>query len=205
MARAIYEIIHLLNSLKNKYRIDKYKIQVGKKTVLNGEVQFVSDNRGKITIGENTKINSGKQFNQIGGDTRTVIRTINSGIICIGDNVGISNSALVARNSIMIDDDVRIGGSCKIYDNDFHSLRYEYRLKPIDDDIKSSPIHIKRGAFICAETIILKGVTIGEMSVVGAGSVVTHDIPDYEIWAGNPARFVRKINRNDGGCGICHV
>ena len=42
-------------------------------------------------------------------------------------------------------------------------------------------------------SIILKGVTIGENSVVGAGSVVTKDIPSGEVWAGNPAKFIRKI------------
>ena len=41
---------------------------------------------------------------------------------------------------------------------------------------------------------MLKGVTIGENSVVGAGSVVTHDVPKNEVWAGNPARFVKKID-----------
>ena len=48
--------------------------------------------------------------------------------------------------------------------------------------------------FIGANSIILKGVTIGERSIIGAGSVVTKNIPDDEIWAGNPAKFIRKIN-----------
>ena len=55
------------------------------------------------------------------------------------------------------------------------------------------PVVIKDGAFIGAHCIILKGVSIGEKSVVGAGSVVTKSIPDGEIWAGNPAKFIRRI------------
>lgn len=55
-------------------------------------------------------------------------------------------------------------------------------------------VHIKRNAFIGAGTIITKPVTIGEYAVVGAGSVVTKDIPDGEVWAGNPARFIKKRN-----------
>lgn len=52
---------------------------------------------------------------------------------------------------------------------------------------------IEDNVFIGARCIILKGVTIGENSIVGAGSVVTKSIPANEIWAGNPAKFIRKI------------
>lgn len=53
-------------------------------------------------------------------------------------------------------------------------------------------VTIREGAFIGAHCVILKGVTIGKNAVVGAGSVVTKSIPDNEIWAGNPAKFIRK-------------
>lgn len=58
----------------------------------------------------------------------------------------------------------------------------------------TSPVVIKDGAFIGAHCIILKGVTIGENSIVGAGSVVTKSIPDGEIWAGNPVKFIRRVD-----------
>ena len=53
-------------------------------------------------------------------------------------------------------------------------------------------IHIGRNAYIGANVIICKPVTIGEGAIVGAGSVVTKDIPPFEVWAGNPARFIKK-------------
>lgn len=86
-----------------------------------------------------------------------------------------------------------IGGNCKIYDNDFHSLDFNERMGTVDLWSKTCPVVIKDGAFIGAHTIVLKGVTIGERSIVGAGSVVTRSIPDYEIWAGNPAKFIKKV------------
>lgn len=51
---------------------------------------------------------------------------------------------------------------------------------------------IKRKAYIGANTVICKPVTIGEGAIIGASSVITKDIPPYEVWAGNPARFIRK-------------
>lgn len=81
-----------------------------------------------------------------------------------------------------------------IFDTDFHSLDWRDRKDGTDiQKRKKSPVVIKSLAFIGANSIILKGVTIGERSIVGAGSVVTKDIPDGEIWAGNPAQFIREI------------
>ena len=53
-------------------------------------------------------------------------------------------------------------------------------------------VHIRKNAYIGANTVICKPVIIGEGAIVGASSVVTKDIPSYEVWAGNPARFIKK-------------
>ncbi|MBP3692408.1 MAG: acyltransferase [Clostridia bacterium] len=111
----------------------------------------------------------------------------------IGNNVGVSGMCAVAQNSITIENDVMIGSGCCIYDTDFHSLQFEHRMNKPDMHIKTKPVKICKGAFIGARSIILKGVTIGENSVIGAGSIVTKNVPENEIWAGNPARFIKKI------------
>lgn len=54
------------------------------------------------------------------------------------------------------------------------------------------PVTLEKDCFLGINTIICNSVTIGENSIVGAGSIVTKDIPAHEIWAGNPARFIRK-------------
>lgn len=178
----------------SKFEAQKKKVILGDSCKINGICKFLSDSPGSIKIGNKVDINSGRRFNPIGGDTYTMFRTIGVGKIVIGNNVGISNSTIVARKAVRIEDKVRIGGSCKIYDNDFHSLGVKNRLSSSDTNIASSEIIIKEGAFIGAHSIILKGVVIGINSIIGAGSVVTKNVPDGEIWGGNPAKFIRKIN-----------
>ncbi|HNW98713.1 MAG TPA: acyltransferase [Bacteroidales bacterium] len=155
-------------------------------------------NRGKILIGKNVTISSGKNYNIIGGDTRTSILVNKNSNLSLGDNVGISNSTILCYNSITIENNVLVGGSCKIYDTDFHSIDPIQRMNPYvnnipDNNIKSFPVVIKSGAWIGGHCIILKGVTIGENSIIGAGSVVNKNIPANEIWGGAPAKFLKKV------------
>lgn len=187
----IMKIKYLPSHLCNRFAFGLRGIIVGNKFCSYGRV-FVRG-RGRIQIGDNVTINSCRECNPIGGDTKTILYAKVNSVINIGNGVGISNSAIVSMKEIVIEDDVLIGGNCKIYDHDFHSIEYEKRILEGDLDIKSAPIHIKRGAFIGAHCIILKGVNIGEKSVIGAGSVVTKNVPDGEIWAGNPAK---KIGRS---------
>lgn len=87
-----------------------------------------------------------------------------------------------------------IGAGCQFYDNDFHPLISEYRVgdKRDDSHTKSKEIIIEDKVFIGASSIILKGTHIGEGAIIGAGSVVSGNVPPYEIWAGNPARYIKN-------------
>ncbi len=126
-----------------------------------------------------------------GGQVHTMIRVGEKAHIAIGNNVGISNSTLFSEVGVTVEDNVMIGVNCVITDTDNHSVDYTERLN--GTGIKNAPILIREGAWIGGHSIILKGVTIGQHSVVGAGSVVTKDIPDNEVWAGNPARFIKGL------------
>lgn len=83
----------------------------------------------------------------------------------------------------------------KVYDTDFHSLDYTKRRTSREDqkNKKMKKVTIEHDAFIGAGCMILKGVTIGACSIVGAGSVVTKSIPANQVWAGNPAKFIRNL------------
>jgi acetyltransferase-like isoleucine patch superfamily enzyme len=168
------------------------KVKRGKQLRINGRIYICG--KGSIELANNVTINSSRRSNQIGGDTRTILNSSHRGKIRIGEGSGLSNCTIVARESVEIGKNVRIGGSCRIYDTDFHSLKYGDRIEQGDQDVLVRPVKVKDGAFIGAFSIILKGVTIGEHSIIGTGSVVTKDVPDHEIWAGNPARFIRRID-----------
>ena len=113
--------------------------------------------------------------------------------IIIGNNVGISGSTICARTRITIEDNVLIGSGCLISDSDSHPINYLDRLNNKNESIQSAPIHIESGAFIGARSIILKGVTIGKNAIIGAGSVITRNVPPNTVFAGNPAVFIKNI------------
>lgn len=150
-------------------------------------------NQGKIQIGRNFRANSGINNNPIGGDTIARLLCYQYGKITIGHNVAFSNSTIVCKNSITIEDFVYVGGGCKIWDTNFHSLDPIIRTSGNDFDVQTKPITICKYAFIGGSSIILKGVTIGENSIIAAGSVVTKNVPNNEIWGGNPAKFIKKL------------
>jgi len=181
----------LKGKIKNYIYFSIFQIEGKKKVKINGPL-FLRV-YGKFILGENININSSYIFNPIGGQTFTSIVVYPNGILEIKDGVGISNSAIWCSDKITIEENVIIGGDCKIYDTDFHSIHAKHRLAEIDTDIKTSPVKIGKNSFIGTGTIILKGVNIGENAIIAAGSVVSKNIPDNEIWGGNPICFIKKI------------
>lgn len=98
----------------------------------------------------------------------------------------------ISPELITIEEGVIISTGCKVISHflDPYTMTPEDRLKNL---YPTGRVLIKKNAFIGMGTIIIKPVTIGENAVVGAGSVITHDIPDNEIWAGNPARRIGSL------------
>ncbi|MFE0623422.1 acyltransferase [Priestia aryabhattai] len=187
----LLRIRNLYNYIHNKLIIKKHKVDVEKNLKINGIIHI--DNKGSMNVGQNVRINSGKNYNIIGGDTRTSLIALNKAVIKIGSETGMSNTTIVAKKEVIIGPRVMIGGSVKIYDNDFHSVDFIERMKQPDQGIISKSVIIEEGVFVGSHSIILKGVTIGKFSVIGAGSVVTKSIPPRQVWGGNPAKFIRNI------------
>ena len=107
--------------------------------------------------------------------------------ITIGSGVYINSNLLaMARGGITIEDDVQIAANVQLLTNNHD---------PYDRQVLTcKPIVIRKGAWIGAGATILPGVTVGRYAIVGAASVVTRDVGDYEVVVGNPARLVRKLD-----------
>lgn len=128
--------------------------------------------------------------------------TEHSGQIKVGKCTYIGNDSNIwSSNSIVIGDRVFISFGVNIHDYDAHSLSAEKRHKQfkeifiegvsgLPDDIKSKPVKIEDDVWIGFNVSILKGVTIGKGAIIGASSVVTHDVEPYTIVAGNPAKNI---------------
>lgn len=190
--QVFYTVKNLPNTIYNTTILTYRKVKYGNNLKINGRIFCVSNTLDGIVIGDNVRINSSRGSNPIGGDSKTILFAKGNGKIRIGDGCGISNATLFACEAITLGSHILVGGGTRIYDTDFHWLDFEKRINEAGGETR--PVTIKDGAFIGADCIILKGVTIGEKSVIGAGSVVTKSVPDGEIWAGNPAKFIRKLD-----------
>ena len=159
-----------------------------------GFIKVIVTRRGNFVIGQDFTINSGKNYNLIGRQQKSIFWV--EGKLIIGNGVGMSSTAIICNHHIEIGNNVKIGGNTVIYDTDFHSLNPTERLDNKLDRLnaKWGKVVISDNVFIGSHSTILKGVTIGKNTVIGACSVVTKDIPENEVWAGNPAKFIKKIS-----------
>jgi acetyltransferase-like isoleucine patch superfamily enzyme len=148
----------------------------------------------EIVIGDGLELRSIPHSNALGPFHPVILSTRRRGArLEIGRGFGMTGGTLCAEERITIGDEVWVGANCVIMDTDFHPLDLDTRLaRPLDG--ATAPVVIEDGAFIGMRSLILKGVTIGARSVIGAGSVVTRDIPPGVIAAGNPARVIRELD-----------
>lgn len=159
---------------------------------------LILKNSGDLILGKNIKFNCSVRSNLVGLNKTCTISVRHGARLIIGDNSGFSGVSIYCSDSIILGKYVNLGGNVSVWDTDFHPLSYLDRRTHVVDKIKSAPIVIGDDVFIGANAIILKGVTIGNRAIVGAGSVVTKDIPAAEIWAGNPAKFIKCTSEEKG-------
>lgn len=159
--------------------------------IINGLPRF--EIKGKLSIGQDCKINSGNRSNPIGSGYTTNIIVKKNASLLIGDNVGISNSTIFASHNIIIEADVKIGGGCRIWDTDHHSFIFHERNAVPETKPLGERIVIGQGAWLAADVTVLKGVRIGSGAVIACGSVVTRDVPDFQVWGGVPAKFIKDL------------
>lgn len=179
----------------NQRLFAKFNVVCAEPPVINGRIwmaDFAGDTSGRLRIGKGVVINSGLEANPVGGICSVFCFKGPDALIELDDYAGISNAMIAAYRHVYIGRHVNLGAGCKIMDTDFHPMDPDERRRNVN--IPFEPVRIEEDAFIGTEAIILKGVTIGAASVVAAGAVVSKSIPPGEIWGGNPARFIKKLN-----------
>jgi acetyltransferase-like isoleucine patch superfamily enzyme len=151
--------------------------------------------RSWMSFGPGLRLRSSVRSNPVGPNHPVVLCTWEEGArLEAGADFFMTGGTLCAAERIIIGNHVSVGANTIIVDTDFHPLDPDLRrLSPAE--AKSAPVVIEDNAFIGMNCLVLKGVTIGQDSVVGAGSVVTRDVPPRTIVAGNPAKVVRELPR----------
>lgn len=144
---------------------------------IRGNVALQAGSEGSVSIGDNVELvgDLGRStFFKVGGNLK------------IADEVFVNRGCEIhATTDVILGYDATLAPGIIIRDSDMHAVD--------GGEIKRGPVKIGRGAWLGTRSIILKGVTVGTGAVVGAGSVVTNDVPPKSVVAGNPARVIREI------------
>jgi len=183
----------------NRIMFRRRGVEFGSFLCVRNRIYIRKEKDSEIRIGDNFLFLSGACINPLSRNIRGCLATNAGAKLTIGNNVGISSASIWAHQQITIHDHVNIGANCIIMDSDAHSLNPMHRRDTnIDAQNKvNSPIEIGEDCLIGMNSIILKGVHIGARTVIGAGSVVTKDIPADCIAAGNPCKVIKYLNEQD--------
>lgn len=170
-----------------------YKNTLGNRIMIFGWPIIFVPKKENIKIGKNVILISTPYFSEPGISHPVIIRLLNAKAkLTIGDRVGMSGGCICVKLEVSIGDDVMLGANVSITDTDFHALDPANR-RDAGEYVLTRKVVIGNNVFIGMNTIILKGVTVGDNSVIGAGSVVARDVPANQVWAGNPAKFIRNL------------
>lgn len=179
--KTIYLPSYLVYVLKLKFHGIKYgKYTRGK------AVHFY--NEGEIVLGNKVKLNSYPDGLLLLTGIQTYTK---SAKVYIGDECILNGTMIYCRNSVLIGKYCMFGPGTKIVDNDSHKVvasMVERRNPPI-----SKPIVIQDNVWIGMDCLILKGVTIGENSIIAARTVITKDVPPNVLVGGNPVRIIKRL------------
>lgn len=190
----------MFSQIKKLYKYRKFKSEAlfGDGTIFDSSSNCLngSGNRDAITIGSNCLI-------------RGILKVVGNGRIHIGNNTYIGGASVIgAVERIDIGNDVIISTDVHIYDNNNHPTNPKKRMVMSEcsdyfgvkwqwTESDHASITIMDNVWIGERSTILKGVTIGKGAVVGCNSVVTHNVPEYSIVAGNPAKVVKTLRKDE--------
>jgi maltose O-acetyltransferase len=153
---------------------------VGSRVRLQGRPRVI--NQGRMTIGQRVRLDSTAATLELVTEPDGVLDVEDHVFLNFGCNIAATKLIRIGAYSLL-------GPYCMLMDNAYHFVEPERRLERPE----SRPIILERNVWLGARTIVLPGITIGEHSCVGAGSVVTKDVPPRTFVAGAPAQYVRSL------------
>jgi acetyltransferase-like isoleucine patch superfamily enzyme len=149
-------------------------------------------NWANIRFGHTAMLISDTYFSEPGISHPVIIRLLGPAArLTVGNDFGMSGGGICVQTEVRIGHNVLLGANTFITDTDFHSIWPVNRR--YDERVASRPVVLEDNVFVGMNSLILKGVRIGCNAVIGAGSVVSTNVPANEIWGGNPARFLRRV------------
>tara|TARA_R110002049_G_scaffold75916_1_gene195375 strand:- start:8323 stop:8874 length:552 start_codon:yes stop_codon:yes gene_type:complete len=178
-------LIKILDLLVLHYKLKTHGVVYGEK--LRGN-RIALKNVGNIKLGDHVSLNSYPD----GDIYKTGLLTyFKESIIVIGNNCNLNGTIIHCNNRVTIGSNCMFGPGTKIVDNDSHRISIdicERRKVPI-----SNPITIEDNVWIGMNSLVLKGVSIGKNSIIAAHSVVTKNVPENVLVAGNPAKIIKTL------------
>jgi len=182
-------ITHLVQLLHLKIHL---RIKIGTGLRLKGLAIIEINSTSELILGQNVMINSSNRNYHINmhSPTKLMADGVNSKIE-IGTNTRIHGTCIHAKGSITIGQNCLIAANCQIIDSNGHLLSMKDPSNRINTIDEFKEITIGNNVWIGANSIILPGVSIGDGSVIAAGSIVTKNIPANCIAGGNPAKLIQ--------------
>jgi acetyltransferase-like isoleucine patch superfamily enzyme len=168
-------------------------VELGGKVELVGRPIISSVKGARIVLANGVSIRSATRSSPLGCFQPCVLRAMAPGAkLVLGPSVGLSGAVICAAVSIEVGEGTIFGSGAMVHDNDFHAAEgtWGWSDAPQLSGAGARPVRIGRGVFVGACAIILKGVTVGDRAVIGAGAVVSKDVPERNLAVGNPARNV---------------
>lgn len=190
-----FNIVRLLSLPYFMYLTLHPKISFGKGLVLKGKPIFESIDGGKVEIGDNVTLYSTPRnyFAHLSSSVRMFTEGPNA-LIKIGNNTRINGATIHAKGLITIGANCLVAANTSIVDSNGHKNCCHSPHERINSKDSSKDIIIEDNVWIGLNCLILKGVKIGEGSIIAAGSIVNSDIPPKSIARGNPANVVKSTS-----------
>lgn len=192
LAASVRRIIYVYNA----WKLSRRGVEAGPRITLQGKVLIYLHPESRMQLGSRIVLNAKAAKNTLEARGPIVLRTFRRNAkILIGNDSGLTSCTIAAGSSVKIGERVLIGGGVVITDSDHHvvDMPTGRRFAGLPPKAADRPVIIGDDVFIGARSIILKGVEIGNGTVIGAGSVVSASIPAGVVAVGNPCRVVRAL------------